>query len=515
MEYFEQQKNIFVCVTRIIKGGIFVDYNKIYDDITKRTGSELYIGVVGPVRTGKSAFIKRFSELYILPGIDENYSKERLLDELPQSGAGRMIMTSQMKFVPEKAVRINLCDKINVKVRLIDCVGYPIEGVSGRTENGMPRMVRTPWFDKEISFDEAAQIGTKKVIENHSTIGIVMTSDGTISDIPRENYIEAEERAVKELKAIGKPFAVVINSKTPMSNQAYQLRDELEMKYNAPVHTIDVLNMDENDISSVFSDILYEFPVKTYKFNIPEWIFTLEKEHWLFKEMVSIASASADSIARIKDVNTFSEGTIENNYLDFFRVTSVDMGEGAIHAEIKTKPEVLYKILSERCGCEVNNDYELFSVLKDYSAIKTDYERILPALKSARSGGYGAIQPIQTEMTLDEPELIKQGNRFGVKFQASAPSLHILRADIKTIVSPIIGAEKQCEELLDKMVDEFATDPSKLWQTDIFGKSLYELVNEGLSNKLSVMPDDVSFKMQEAFQRIINEGSDGVVCIIL
>ena len=491
----------------------------IYQDIAARTRGEIYIGVVGPVRTGKSTFIKRFAEEFIFPNMTDDYNKERLRDELPQSGAGRIIMTNQPKFVPDKAADITLGDNIRVKTRLIDCVGYLIDGANGHTEDGRPRMVRTPWFDHDIPFEEAAEIGTHKVIENHSTIGIVVTSDGSITDIPRENYVQAEQRTVNELKSIGKPFAIILNSKNPLSSETQQLRSELAKKYGAPVHAVDVMKIDSQGISDILGSILQEFPVRDIKFSVPDWIFSLELTHWLLGNIISFIKAIADKSSKIKnlqELDAFSlldEGNKE--FITDTYLTNVNLGDGTAEYSLYTSQSVFYKVLSERCGCEVTNDYELFDLMKDFMRIKADYERIEPALKSVRQTGYGMVPPSLEEMKLEEPELVRHGSKFGVKLKASAPSLHFLRADIETIVSPIVGTEKQSEELVKFLLDEFEIDTQRIWQTDIFGKSLHDLVKEGLSNKLSDMPEDVRYKLQETLQRIINEGTEGVMCIIL
>lgn len=369
----------------------------IYQDIAARTRGEIYIGVVGPVRTGKSTFIKRFAEEFIFPNMTDDYNKERLRDELPQSGAGRIIMTNQPKFVPDKAADITLGDNIRVKTRLIDCVGYLIDGANGHTEDGRPRMVRTPWFDHDIPFEEAAEIGTHKVIENHSTIGIVVTSDGSITDIPRENYVQAEQRTVNELKSIGKPFAIILNSKNPLSSETQQLRSELAEKYGAPVHAVDVMKIDSQGISDILGSILQEFPVRDIKFSVPDWIFSLELTHWLLGNIISFIKAIADKSSKIKnlqELDAFSlldEGNKE--FITDTYLTNVNLGDGTAEYSLYTSQSVFYKVLSERCGCEVTNDYELFDLMKDFMRIKADYERIEPALKSVRQTGYGMVPP--------------------------------------------------------------------------------------------------------------------------
>ena len=489
----------------------------IYQDIAKRTGGEIYIGVVGPVRTGKSTFIRRFTEEFIFPNMSEDYGKERLIDELPQSGAGRIIMTNQPKFVPDKAVDVVLDDNIKVKVRLVDCVGFLIDGVSGHIDNGKPRMVKTPWSDDDMPFEAAADIGTQKVIKNHSTIGVLVTCDGSITDIPRENYVEAEEKTVNELKAVKKPFGIILNTKYPHSHEAQALARSLSEKYSVPVNAVDVMNIDAAGISSIFSGILQEFPLVDVKFDIPEWVFSLELTHDLLGSVIDAIRTIAESSEKIKDIRGDSTAfclsehdELENIYLD-----EVDLGCGTAKYTVDIAKDVYYKVLSKRCGCEVKNDLQLLEMMKDFVRIKEDYMRVEPALRSVRQTGYGMVQPSLDEIKLEEPELVHNGAKYGVRLKASAPSLHFLRADVDTVVSPVVGTEKQSEEFVGFLLDEFERDTQKIWETDIFGKSLQDLVKEGLSSKLMDMPEDVRGKLQETLSRIINDGTDGVMCIIL
>ncbi len=491
----------------------------IYQDIAARTGGEIYIGVVGPVRTGKSTFIKRFTEEFIFPNMTDSYSMERLRDELPQSGAGRIIMTNQPKFVPDKAVDVILDENISVKVRLVDCVGFLVDGANGHTENGKPRMVRTPWFEDDIPFEEAADIGTQRVIKNHSTIGILVTSDGSITDIPRENYVQAEEKTVEELKKANKPFAVILNTKDPDSEETRLLGNSLAEKYGVPVHTVDVMNIDSKGISDIFGSILQEFPIVDIKYNLPDWVFSLDMTHKLLEKVIDLVKNISESADKIKDISqTDIISTLKDDEkadFDDIYLENVDLGTGCAEYRIEISKDTFYKVLSERCGCEVRNDYELFDTMKDFVRIKTDYERVEPALRSVRQTGYGMVSPTLEEIKLEEPELVHTGAKYGVKLKASAPSLHFLRADIDTIVSPVVGTEKQSEEFVSFLLDEFEKDTTKIWETDIFGKSLQDLVKEGLSNKLSDMPEDVRYKLQETLRRILNEGTEGVMCIIL
>lgn len=491
----------------------------IYQDIAARTGGEIYIGVVGPVRTGKSTFIKRFTEEFIFPNMTDSYSMERLRDELPQSGAGRIIMTNQPKFVPDKAVDVILDENISVKVRLVDCVGFLVDGANGHTENGKPRMVRTPWFEDDIPFEEAADIGTQRVIKNHSTIGILVTSDGSITDIPRENYVQAEEKTVEELKKANKPFAVILNTKDPDSEETRLLGNSLAEKYGVPVHTVDIMNIDSKGISDIFGSILQEFPIVDIKYNLPDWVFSLDMTHKLLEKVIDLVKNISESADKIKDISqTDIISTLKDDEkadFDDIYLENVDLGTGCAEYRIEISKDTFYKVLSERCGCEVRNDYELFDTMKDFVRIKTDYERVEPALRSVRQTGYGMVSPTLEEIKLEEPELVHTGAKYGVKLKASAPSLHFLRADIDTIVSPVVGTEKQSKEFVSFLLDEFEKDTTKIWETDIFGKSLQDLVKEGLSNKLSDMPEDVRYKLQETLRRILNEGTEGVMCIIL
>lgn len=487
----------------------------LYRDIAERTDGDIYIGVVGPVRTGKSTLIKRIMDLLVLPNMDNEFEKERSRDEIPQSGAGRTIMTTQPKFVPNEAVKIAVRENANLNIRMVDCVGYLVKGAIGHMEGEAQRMVRTPWYDYDIPFEEAAEIGTRKVIKDHSTIGLVVTTDGSITDIPRSSYIEAEERVVRELKQIDKPFVMVLNSKYPYEENTVKLRDALEEKYNVPVLALDALNLEENDIYEILSNVLFEFPITEIKLDSPKWIYSLDEDHWLINHIISSFTEATSEIARVREIEGLADRIKEPDFVKEARVDNINLGTGHISVRLEPKEGLFYKVLGEECGFEIKGDYQMIGLMKQLAHAKKEYDRLEEALKDVRETGYGLVPPTMDELTLEEPEIIKQGGRFGVRLRASAPSLHLMRADIETEVSPIVGTEKQSEELVKYLLDEFETDPSKLWDSNIFGKSLHELVNEGLSNKLMRMPEDAQLKIQETLQRIINDGSGGLICIIL
>jgi stage IV sporulation protein A len=487
----------------------------LYRDIAERTDGDIYMGVVGPVRTGKSTLIKKIMDLLVLPNMDNEFNKERSRDEMPQSGAGRTIMTTQPKFVPNEAVQVALQDNANLNIRMVDCVGYLVKGAMGHMEGEAPRMVRTPWFDYDIPFEEAAEIGTRKVIADHSTIGLVVTTDGSITDIPRSNYVEAEERVIRELKELEKPFVMILNSKNPDAEETVKLKSALEEKYDVPVLSLDVLNLTDDDIHNILSNVLFEFPVTEIKLEVPKWVLSLEDDHWLIQYIMDSAREAAANTLRIRDVDVFGKSFEESEHMEKPRIENIDLGSGNVQVKLKAKPGLFYNILGEECGYKIEGDYQLVGLMKELAFAKRQYDRVAEALRDVRETGYGLVPPTMDELTLEEPEIIKQGGRFGVRLRANAPSLHMIRADIETEISPIVGTEKQSEELVKYLLDEFESDPSKLWASNIFGKSLHELVTEGLSNKLMRMPEDAQFKIQETLQRIVNEGSGGLICIIL
>jgi len=492
-----------------------MDQQTLYQDIAQRTDGDIYIGVVGPVRTGKSTFIKRFMELLVLPNIVGEHRRERATDELPVSGAGRTIMTTQPKFVPNEAVELKLTNQAAFRVRLVDCVGYLIRGVLGTQEDAESRMVRTPWYDHDIPFEQAAEIGTRRVITEHSTLGVVVTTDGTISEIPRSAYVEAEERAVRELKALGKPFVVLLNSRTPDSPDTLRLRDALSEKYNVPVTLLSVENMTLDDVNRLLESVLMEFPLREVWLEMPRWLSALPADHWLNQAALDCAAAAAGQMQRVRDWTAIQSAFSGSDYFIASDMPHIRLSEGAVRCPILLADGLFYRVLSETSGQQVDGEEHLLALMTELARAKKEYDRVEDALRSVRETGYGLVTPVQSEMTLKEPELVKQGNRFGVKLKASAPSYHMIRVDIETEVSPIVGTEKQSEELVQFLMSEFENEPTSIWTTNLFGKSLNELVREGLSAKLARMPEDTQQKFREALEKIINEGSGGMICILL
>jgi len=487
----------------------------LFRDIAERTKGDIYIGVVGPVRAGKSTFVKKFMELMVLPNIDDPNARLRAKDELPQSGAGRTITTAEPKFIPSQAVEITVKDNIKLRVRLVDNVGFTVRGALGYEDENGPRMVSTPWYEKEIPFQEAAEIGTRKVIEEHSTIGIVVTTDGSITDIPRDNYVQAEERVIKELKNIGKPFVVVLNSSKPEDELTKELREILEEKYDVPVLLYDCQNLRQEDVYEILERTLYEFPVMEINIKMPRWVDALEKEHWVKKKIEETVKENIKNVYRLRDVGKMIETFKTCDLIDSVKIKELNPGTGKVDIEMSTPDKLFYKVLSEISGVEIASDDSLISIVREFSRAKKEYDKVAKALEDVKRVGYGIVPPQLDELTLEEPEIIRQGFRFGVRLRAVAPSIHMIRADIQTEVSPLIGTEKQSEELLNYLMSEFERNPEKIWQTNIFGKSLQELVREGIQNKLQHMPEAAQVKLQETLQRIVNEGSGSIICIIL
>ena len=489
--------------------------NMLYQDIAQRTDGDIYVGVVGPVRTGKSTFIKRFMDLLVIPNIDNEYKRERAQDELPQSAGGRTIMTTEPKFVPNEAVGITVGDNIKLNVRLVDCVGYLVNNAIGYLEDDMPRMVKTPWNTEEIPFEEAAEIGTRKVIKEHSTIGVLVTTDGSVTDIPREDYIGAEERVVKELKELNKPFIIVLNSSEPESDYTRSLAEKLQEKYDAQVVPTDCENLSRDKIDEIFGRVLYEFPIDRVNISFPRWVDGLPEDHWLKEELYDEIKNTFKDVSILKQIDNRITNLQDTDVISNSVINEIQLGTGSINITINLLDNLFYKVLTEISKVPITNEGELFSTMISFANVKKEYDKIAIALQEVNTKGYGIVSPSIDELILEEPEMVKQGSRYCVKLRAKAPSIHMIRADIETEVSPIVGSEKQSQELVEYLLSEFESDPKKIWESNIFGKSLHELVNEGLQTKLLKMPEDAQEKLQETLERIINEGSGGLICIIL
>lgn len=492
-----------------------MEKEQLYEDIKTRTNGDIYVGVVGPVRVGKSTFIAEFMKKLVIPNIENKNARDRALDELPQSADGKTVMTTQPRFVPNEAVRIAVADKINLKVRMIDCVGYLVSGAMGATENDKPRLVKTPWADEEMPFEQAAEFGTKKVIEEHSTIGIMLTTDGSVTDIERANYVEAEERVVAEMKACGKPFVVVLNCKNPNSNDSKKLAQNLSEKYQAQVVAMNVAEMKDADVDKIFEKVLLEFPVKSIKVNMPKWLQALSFANPIIGEVVSEIKSFGNKVRKIGDANKDAVVFTESESFDPITFSNVEMGEGIIKFNVVPKENLFYKVLSAECGFAINDDYELVSYIKSLAVAKVEYDKLKDALEQVEQTGYGVVVPRKDEYTLQQPEVVKQGNKFGVKIKASAPSLHIVKVDVETEVTPLVGNETQSQDLVDYLTDKFEADPEGIWETNLLGKSLYSLIDENISAKIFMMPADAQRKMKKTLGRIINEGKGGVICILL
>ncbi|MGB4379387.1 MAG: stage IV sporulation protein A [Limnochordia bacterium] len=487
----------------------------LFADIANRTGGSIYIGVVGPVRTGKSTFIKRFMDLFVLPNIHDIHLRERTNDELPQSGAGRMITTTEPKFVPEEPVEIVLQDSVRFRVRLVDCVGYTVPGAKGYLDEDGPRMVMTPWFDHQIPFQEAAEIGTRKVISEHSTIGLVVITDGSVTDLERDDYIEAEERVIAELKELEKPFVVVLNTDQPHSSSALELASSLEERYQVKVVPLDCLRMSQNDIISLLQSALYEFPVREVNFRLPRWVEELTSDHWLRQDFESAVYQCVESIERLRDVDGSLSVLSSSDVIESVRLQARDMGIGRVDIQLSADRALFYQVLAGMTGLEVDGDHHLIRLMQDLSIAKREYDKLAAALMQVRETGYGIVSPSLDDITFEQPELIKQGRHFGIRLTASAPSIHLIRANITTEVTPLVGTEKQGEELMQSLTEEFQEDPDALWSRDFLGRSLQDLVREGIQAKLNRMPENAREKLQETLSKIINEGSGGLICIIL
>lgn len=492
-----------------------MEERNIYQDIAQRTNGDIYLGIVGPVRTGKSTFIKKFMDTLVIPNIEDASRRDRAVDELPQSAAGRTIMTTEPKFIPEDAVEVTLEENASFKVRMIDCVGYIVPSAIGYIEDEQPRMVKTPWFEEQIPFNMAAEIGTKKVITDHSTIGVVLTTDGTISDIPREEYREAEERVIQELKDINKPFVVLLNSMNPQAEDTAQLAAKISAKHGVPVMPVNCLELDQTEIKHIMAQILFEFPVKEIKVDMPKWVTSLEQDHWLRKAIYSTIEGSAKNINKIRQVNDVSDLINACEHINESKISAIDLGCGKSRISVSLNQDLFYKVLGEKTGLDIKDEGGMLDCVMELAKQKGEFDKIKMAYDDVTESGYGIVMPTMEELSLEEPEIIKQGGKYGIRLRASAPSIHMMKTNITTEVTPIVGSEQQSEDLVNYLLKEFEENPSEIWKSNIFGKSLHELVNEGLHNKLYRMPEDARNKLKETIERIINEGCNGLICIIL
>ena len=488
---------------------------KIYEDIALRTNGNIYLGVVGPVRTGKSTFIKRFMETLVIPNIEDVYMKERAKDELPQSGSGKTIMTAEPKFVPEDAIEVQMEGAASFSVRLVDCVGYMVDGAQGHFEGELERMVTTPWFDHEISMTEAAEFGTRKVIAEHSTIGVVITTDGTVTDIPREGYLEAEERVIRELKELGKPFVVLVNSQHPNGTQAQALKRQLEEAHDVSVRTINCLELRQEDINDIIQSVLKEFPVSEFGLFLPPWVDALPFDHSIRATLFETIRECAANMRYIRDVQGVVQAIDSQEGILRAGIRKMQLGSGLVHAELELPRNLFYETLSDESGFSIQDDGDLMGLLTEMAHVKVEYDKISQALEQVKTRGYGVVLPTRDQLHLEEPEIVKQGGRYGVRLKASAPSIHMIAANIETEVSPAVGGEKSSEEIINFLLQEFEGDVARIWESNIFGKSLYDIASEGLTAKIKKMPEEAQGKIQETLQRIINEGSGGLICIIL
>lgn len=487
----------------------------VYQDISRRTDGDVYIGVVGPVRTGKSTFIKRFMDALVLPNIADESVYQRTLDELPQSSAGKTIMTTEPKFIPEESVEVQLGDNAAFKVRMIDCVGYLVDSALGHSEGDAPRMVKTPWSDEEMPFDEAAEIGTKKVITDHSTIGLVVTADGSFGEIPREDYARSERRVIAELQAIHKPFIVLLNSADPQSENARRMADDLSQRYAVPVLPVSCMELSEDEIKRILAQLLFEFPIREVRVDIPKWVVRLEPEHWLKSSVLGSIREAAQGMEKIREIQDVIAAVSESEHITSAALDTLDLGSGIADVSVTLEPGLFYRVLSEQTGLEIADECDLMTRLDELSQKQREFDKIAQAYRQVQETGYGIVMPTIDELTLDEPQIIKQSGKYGIRLKASAPSIHMMRIETETEVTPIVGSEQQSEELVNYLLREFEESPEKIWESNIFGKSVHELVNEGLHNKLYRMPADARKKIGQTIRKIINDGCNGLICIIL
>ncbi len=492
-----------------------MDKFDLYRDIASRTGGDVYVGVVGPVRTGKSTLIKQVMQQFVVDGIADENDKARAIDEIPQSADGKTIMTTQPRFVPNEAVRVSVGDNISLNMRLIDCVGYLVAGALGAEEDGKERMVSTPWDSEDMPFSRAAEIGTQKVIKEHSTIALCVTTDGSFGDIKREDYIVAEERVVAELKECAKPFVIVLNSSKPTDESTLNLKSQLESKYDAPVVVKNALSMDENDINEILQSVLLEFAVKLIDFSTPRWVQSLPMDNEVVAELIAIVKSLADSVAKMKDYEDIDGYFATSQFWQEPISIRLDAGTGRVQVALDVKEGVFYQVLSEECGIVIDDEYDLFSQLKALCKGREKIAKLQSAIEQVETLGYGVVEPTMDEIELKEPELLRQGGQYGVKLKATAPSLHVMRVDVEAEVSPIVGSEQQSQQMIDSMLADFEGDKQGIWNTNIFGRSLQSLVADGINNKLQNVPADAEQKLRKTLGRIVNEGKGGVICILL
>ena len=485
----------------------------VYKDIQARTNGEIYLGVVGPVRTGKSTFIKRFMDLLVLPKMEDEHDRERTRDELPQSASGKTIMTTEPKFVPKEAAEIRLMDEVTVKIRLIDCVGYMVKGAAGHMENEEERQVKTPWFDYEIPFTKAASIGTQKVIHDHATIGIVITTDGTICDLKREDYLEAEDKTIRELQSIGKPFVVLVNSQKPYAQTAKEVTDRIKEKYGVTAMAINFEQLREEDVHRIMEQVLFEFPISEVEFYIPKWVEMLSREHKIKADLLLHIKDMMKGFSMIKDAVRGIERP-DSIYIKEMKVDDVELDTGCVKVRIQVADNYYYEMLSELTGTSIEGEYELIRTMKEMAALRKEYESVKDAMESVKMKGYGVVSPRKEEIQLEEPVIIKQGNKYGVKIHSEAPSIHMIRANIETEIAPIVGSEQQANDLVNYIKDASATEEG-VWGTNIFGKSIEELVTDGMRNKIVAINDESQSKLQDTMQKIVNDSNGGMVCIII
>lgn len=485
----------------------------VYKDINKRTNGEIYLAVVGPVRTGKSTFIKRFMDLMVIPEIKDENVKERTLDELPQSATGTTIMTTEPKFIPKEAAKIEISPETVVSVRLIDCVGYMVKGATGHVENDVERMVKTPWFDYDIPFTKAAEIGTKKVINEHSTIGVVITTDGSFGDIARENYIEPEERTINQLKNLGKPFIVLLNSQKPFAKETLQLAEEIGQKNDVTVLPINCAQLKREEIHKILETVLYEFPISTISFRIPKWVEMLDEEHYFKKSIVDSIKNIIMGMKKVKDTKEL--GSIMSDYIRQSRIDKTDLSTGNIDVNLVMDDNHYYSVLSDLTGTEINNEYNLINALKNYAVLKDDYSKIEEAMTNVNFKGYGVVTPSKEEIMLEEPEIIKNGNKYGIKIKAKAPSIHMIKTEVLTEIAPIVGNEEQAKDLIEYIKENGEKSENGIFETNIFGKSIEQIVEEGIRNKLEKLSDETQDKLKSTLEKITNESNGGVICIII